>query len=140
VSARLTDQDRRDRAIPEAALQASIVETGAYLGWHAVHWRPMQNRRGVWQVPFEGRLGKGWPDLTMVQPERGRLIFAELKREVGLLSQDQETVLDLLRQLAGPRDVGGIVVPTVEVYVWRPSDIRDPIEQSAVFAVLSRRP
>jgi hypothetical protein len=140
VSARLTAQDRADREVTEAALQLRIVETAAWLGWHSAHWRALQNRRGIWQVPVEGGLGKGWPDLTLLHPDRRRIIFAELKRQEKPLEPDQERVLGMLRQLVGPREVGGIVVPTVEVYVWRPSDIRDPIEESTVFAILRSRP
>lgn len=130
--ARLSPAELRDREFSEAAFQRGIVETAAWLGWSAVHWRPLQNRRGIWQVPFEGQLGKGWPDLTLVHPERGRLIFAECKRQLGVLSMDQIRVLDVLRELV--TDDGRI-----EVHVWKPSDFRDPIEESEVYRVLSRR-
>jgi hypothetical protein len=46
-----------------------------------------------------------------------RLLFAELKREKGKLSAEQEAWLEDLRR-----------VPGVEVYVWRPGDM-DEIAQ-----------
>ena len=58
----------------------------------------------------------GYPDLTMWNVEQKRLIFAELKREKGKLSESQKVVLSELETLG------------VEVYVWRPSDFDDIIE------------
>ena len=74
-----------------------------------------------------------------------RLVFAELKTERGELEPAQERVLDVLRATAGPdtAEVYGVPEPRrdagsgrIEVYVWRPSDFRDPIEDSAVFRIL----
>ena len=50
----------------------------------------------------------GEPDLRMVRPPR--VIFAELKREKGKVSEKQQEALELLRQCPG-----------VETYLWRPS-------------------
>lgn len=51
----------------------------------------------------------GIPDLTLIHP-RGRVIFAELKRDTGQATAQQREVLDALRR-AG-----------VEAYLWRPRD------------------
>ena len=51
----------------------------------------------------------GAPDLRMVRPFR--VIFAEVKRELGKLTPQQEEAINLLR-----------LCPGVEVYVWRRSD------------------
>jgi len=48
--------------------------------------------------------------------QQGRLIFAELKREKGVLSVAQKQVLAELGTLG------------VEVYVWRPSDFDDIVD------------
>ena len=58
----------------------------------------------------------GYPDLTMWNVQQGRLIFAELKREKGVLSVAQKQVLAELGTLG------------VEVYVWRPSDFDDIVD------------
>jgi len=139
MSHRLSAQDVADRRVTEEALQRGILELASWLGWHAVHWRPLQNRRGRWQVPFEGSLGRGWPDLTLVQPVWRRLVFAEVKRQLGIVSPEQIRVLELLGELAGDEPaIGG--PPLIAVAIWRPSDFRDPIEASEVYRVLSARP
>jgi hypothetical protein len=125
------------RARPEAAFQAGVVELAGLQGWLCYH--PPDN------VPVTARSGRkyvqnvqaGYPDLTLV---RGvRLIFAELKAEKGRVSEAQETWLDCLRRVAVavngiaapardavaglPRDVAeSYMVPSIEVYVWHPSD------------------
>ena len=109
---RLTDQQRADRALPGGDLQTQITDLAEIYGWKWCHWRPLQNRRGFWQVPVEGPLGAGWPDLFMAHPTRGRVLAVEVKREVGdPLTGDQVYVHEILRR-AG-----------IEVVVWRPSDM-----------------
>lgn len=69
----------------------------------------------------------GWPDLTLVRRRDRRLIFAELKRENGELSSRQAAVLDLLRCLERDPSEFGLLgrgsLPTVQVFVWRPSQL-----------------
>lgn len=66
----------------------------------------------VYSIPDSRRATlAGWPDLTLIRKSDRRLVFAELKREKGRVSESQATVLDTLRALE-----------TVEVYVWRPSE------------------
>ena len=65
----------------------------------------------IYSVPDSRRVSlSGYPDLTMWHVNQGRLIFAELKREKGKLSESQKIVLSELGTLG------------VEVYLWRPSD------------------
>jgi hypothetical protein len=59
----------------------------------------------------------GYPDLTMWNVDQKRLIFAELKREKGKVSESQKVVLSELSQLT-----------QCEVYIWRPSDFDNIIE------------
>lgn len=54
---------------------------------------------------------RGFPDLVLVNPEQGRVIFAELKSEKGKVTEDQRECLDALKAC------GQIV------YVWRPADV-----------------
>lgn len=59
------------------------------------------------------RSAPGFPDIVAVHPQRGGVIFAELKTETGRLSRAQIHWLDTLRE-AGAR-----------AYLWRPSDWDD---------------
>ena len=53
---------------------------------------------------------KGFPDLLVVTA--GRIMYRELKRELGRLSPEQEDWRDAIRRAGGDWDV------------WRPSDLR----------------
>ncbi len=105
----------------EADLLRAVTDLASILGWSYVHFRPAQTSRG-WRTPVTGPLGKGWPDLTLVRPRDGRLIFAELKAEGGKLSAEQHDVMTILRNLEDRRDAPeswrGITVAT-----WRPADL-----------------
>jgi hypothetical protein len=95
----------------EADLQRCVTDMAALFGWSHVHFRPAQTRKG-WRVPVEGPLGAGWPDLVLVRVRDRRLLFVELKRELGQVSADQAAVLAALGAVA-------------EAVVWRPSDLTD---------------
>lgn len=114
----LTEQQRADRALTEREFQGQVTDIAALYGWSFVHFRPAKTDRG-WRVPVEGPLGKGWPDLVLVQPQRGRTLAVELKREQGYgLTADQEYVHRIL-------EAGGW-----RVAVWRPSDLSSGLVQS----------
>lgn len=142
--ARLTDDERRWRALSEADFQRQVTDLATALGWTWCHWRPLRNGRGIWQVPVEGPLGRGWPDLTLVRVRDRRLVFAELKREDQDPEPHQVAVLELLDALGPddaewPRDwrelgesVARLGLPRVEAHVWRPSDLADPWEESVI--------
>ena len=69
----------------------------------------------VYSIPDSRRASmKGYPDITAWRVEDQRLLFVELKREKGRVSEAQIYVLDSLRALAPRIDC--------EVYIWRPSD------------------
>lgn len=164
---RLTAEERTLRAVPERDFQRQVCDLAELLGWTWCHWRPLRNGRGIWQVPVEGPLGKGWPDLTLVRARDRRLIFAELKREDQDPSPDQIAVLEQLELAVGqdascgdgphidrarfgdqPEGFGrwlsagkpearfACCPPLIEVYVWRPSDLADPIETSTIGRIL----
>lgn len=83
--------------MPERDLLDFALDAAAKFGWFAYH-------------TFDSRRSSGgFPDLVLVR--RGRLIFAELKRERENPRPDQQAWLDLLSG-----------VPAVDVHVWRPSD------------------
>jgi hypothetical protein len=72
--------------------------------------------RAFWWRRFHTWLSKhspaGFPDEVLCRPPR--LVFAELKSERGKLSAEQEAWLEDLRG-----------VPGVEVYVWKPADMKE---------------
>jgi hypothetical protein len=126
---RLTDVERAERKVSGGDLQRQITDLATMFGWAWLHIRPGLRANGRWYVPVEGLLGKGWPDLTLVRG--GRLVFAELKRQTDdAITPEQDFVLGLLRLLDYRPE------PSIEVHIWRPSDLRDPIETSPIYEVL----
>lgn len=107
MAKRLTDQERLLRAISEAAFQRDVEKVLKRFGWlyfHAPDNKP--NRFGQIQ-----NIKAGFPDLCAVRGDR--VVYAELKRQLGVVSEDQEKWHEALRN-AGQ-----------EVYVWRPSDMEE---------------
>ena len=85
-------------AITEAQLQSNVEQLARATGWEAYHpWLSVHS-------------AGGYPDLTMVNPDQKRVVWAELKREGGKLSKKQVYWIGLLK-MAG-----------FECYVWYPSD------------------
>lgn len=83
--------------VTEKAFMQTVIDAARLAGWLVYH-------------PFDSRRSEpGYPDLTLVHPERG-LVFAELKTARGRLSAAQVRWLTAIGQ-AGAR-----------AYVWRPDD------------------
>jgi len=93
--------------VSEAAF-ADVVENLLTLhGWRWIHYEPAIRQSGLWATPLRG--ARGFPDYFAIRD--GRIIIAEIKRENGRLSRAQtEWIAELERS-------------SVEVYVWRPSDV-----------------
>ena len=83
----------------EADFQNTVIELAELHRWLVYHTHDSR------------RSAPGFPDLTMVRD--GKLVFAELKTEQGLLTDDQWNWVEELRQA---RQL---------MYVWRPSDWRE---------------
>ena len=115
----LTPQQRLDRAVTEAELLSFVLQAARLFGWLSFHARPAWSAKGF-RTPVQGD-GKGFVDVVLAHPQRG-VIFAELKRERGVLSPEQERWIAALRT-SGQR-----------VEVWRPSN------RDAITAALSGRP
>jgi hypothetical protein len=120
-----------------------VTDLAEAYGWTWCHWRPLRNGRGIWQVPVEGPLGKGWPDLTLLRTRDRRLIFAELKRENEDPKPEQgraraAPVAGLCRAARADiaEEIRGARGTAIEVHVWRPSDLADPIEGSVIGRIL----
>lgn len=110
MRARLTDQERRDRALLEKDFRAQVDELATILGYGYMHVDPLRTAGGIWKTPTHGTLGKGWLDSLYIHGRTGRTIYAEFKKQLGKTSPDQDRVLAFLRG-AG-----------LEAYLWRPSD------------------
>lgn len=92
--------------LTEKEWQQQVVKLARTLNWRIYH-------------TFDSRRSQpGFPDLVLV---RDRVIYVELKRESGRLTDPQHSWLTDLR------DAGA------EVYLWRPSDLQ------AAGQVLARR-
>lgn len=125
---------------PEYALQSQIAELAHLLGWETIAFRPALTKRG-YRTPGTGSMARGWPDMTLVRARDRRLIFAELKSDVGRLSDDQKRVLEVLSALAGdywqPVQVHAdgstnwalAAHLKIEVHVWKPKDF-DRIQET----------
>lgn len=112
MSARLTPEQKRDRAMTEAELLEGVLKLARMYGWRVAHFRPCQTGRG-WRTPVQAD-GAGFPDLVMVRGSR--IIVAELKRELGP-STDAQVAWLLAFEDAG-----------VAAYTWRPSGIPEIAE------------
>ena len=104
-------------ALTEKQWQATVVELAEHLGWTWVHFptvlhtrRDRASETGFvhrYKTPSQGPLGHGWPDLVLV---RDRVLFVELKKRGGGLSEDQVRVRDILR------------TAEAEWHLWFPAD------------------
>jgi len=86
--------------VTEKQLQSDIIRIAKRCGWKVYHTH--DSRRSEY----------GYPDLTMVR--RDRLIFAELKRELGKPTPEQSEWLEDLSMVLG-----------AEVYIWRPQEMNE---------------
>lgn len=93
----------------EAKLQTSVIGRAKRRGWVVAHAGKGQvGENKVFITP----MAPGWPDLTLAKAGH-RLIFMELKRETGEVSEEQWFWLGLLNH-CGARAI-----------VVRPSDLRE---------------
>ena len=108
--------------ITEKDFQATVIDLARTYGWFVYHQVDMgfqDPTTGKWK--HSRRIGPGFPDLVLVHPKWGQLIFAELKAEKGKIKPHQQEWLDAL-PTARSKDKPG---HTHMVAVWRPSDLDD---------------
>ena len=98
-----------------------VIDLAKHHGWLVAHFRPAQMRSGRWATLMMG--DPGFPDLVLAR--RGRVIFAELKKEDGAVKPSQRRWLEELGEYGG---LGDTLVGVYDVFVWRPSD-RPTIEK-----------
>ncbi len=91
----------------EAEFQQQVIELAHLLGWRHNFTRRSIGKGRKWVTATSV---VGWPDLTLWSERQRRIAFAELKRQDGKVTPDQEAVL------------ASLAAAGIEVYVWRPSD------------------
>lgn len=97
----------------ESDFQNQIIDLARMFGWKIAHFRPAFTSKG-YRTPVQGD-GAGYPDCCLVKGRR--LIFAELKRSGGKLSEKQQEWLEVLKASC-----------RAEVYVWYPEDFEKIVE------------
>src|SRR5262249_41205651 len=85
-----------NEAITEAQFQTDVIAYALLHGWLPYHTHDSQ------------RSHPGFPDLVLVSPRAGRLVFAELKTMRGRISSHQRNWIAALGAVGQ------------EVYIWRP--------------------
>lgn len=113
----MTDAVLRMPQMTERDFQRSMIDLAHMLGWRVAHFRPAKTAKG-WRTPVEAD-GAGWPDLILCRGDR--IIAAELKAGRNKTTAQQD---DWLARLAATG---------VEVFVWRPENLRNSNE---IFEVL----
>lgn len=130
---------------PEEQLARQILDLAALTGWRVFR---VENSTRVIRRPGGAHVrvrnvnaqGVGYPDLTLVHAKRRRLIFVELKRDLGprggaqhndsATSPEQQVWLADLEAVAAAVAPDPVTLPpgapigpgAVTVHVWRPSD------------------
>lgn len=102
-------------AMPEAVLLQRVRELARVYSWLCYHTHRSE------------RSEPGFPDLTLVHPKTNRLVFAELKKEKGHLTDHQKTWHQaLLGVWVRIEDVDALddrCQPIFSAHIWRPSDL-----------------
>ena len=74
-------------SLTEADWMGWVVDLAHWHGWKVAHFRPARTQHG-WRTAGQYD-AKGWPDLVLVNPERGGVLFREVKSDTGRLDDDQ---------------------------------------------------
>jgi hypothetical protein len=92
--------------VNEEQWQERVVQAAKWAGWTVAHFR---SGSGRYETPVQYD-AQGFPDLLLVHPRRGRVLYRELKVTHRRLPDSQKRWLDTL-QAAGE-----------DAAVWRPAD------------------
>lgn len=99
----------------EAEFQAAIVQAARRRGWVVNHTYRAKLADGTWRTTTTVR---GWPDLTLIHPDQGRIVFLEVKKHRGDRDPDQLRTIALLQRVGG----------NVEAYFVEPTDWADVLD------------
>ena len=97
----------------EADFERAVVDLAHLWDWKVAGFRPARTKQG-WRTAVKYD-GAGYPDLTMCQPKRRLIIFAELKSDKGYLSDEQIVWRETITQSAWE-------TADVRYYNWKPAD------------------
>lgn len=86
--------------LSERDMLRTVIDAARLKGWLVAHFRPALTQRGTWITAVQGD-GKGFPDLVLAHPKRGKILYVELKSERGKLSVEQTRWLDVLSRAGG---------------------------------------
>lgn len=104
MSAPLTAREKLLRAVTERQFQRQVEGFLNLYGWRFYHAPDNVPRNG-----HAAKITPGFPDLCAVRGRR--MLYAELKREAGRTTADQDAWL------------ADLAVAGAETYVWRPRDL-----------------
>jgi hypothetical protein len=111
--------DQLAHAMSEDQLLDAVIEFAEWHHWLVDHPRPARTKAG-WATPLQGDAGR--PDLLMAHPT-GRVITAELKSEIGRLSEAQKRWNEALAAAGRRAAVASRTEDMVYAhFIWRPSD------------------
>jgi len=105
----VTGRARAEATLSEADWQRWVMDLARLHRWRVAHYRPAPTKSGRYATPVSGHVGA--PDLILARD--GVVLLAELKREGGKTSPDQDEWLRHLGQHGR---------------LWRPSDRDDVLE------------
>lgn len=74
--------------LSERDFQRAVIDLAHTFGWKIAHFRTAMNARGAHMTPVGGD-GKGWPDLVLVHPAAGLILYRELKSATGHIESAQ---------------------------------------------------
>lgn len=97
TAGRVAEKRAKHPLLTEKRWMAQVIALARMLGYRVYHTWDSRHSQG------------GFPDLVLVR--RPRVIFAELKREDGRVTREQQAWIDELRACGQ------------EVHIWRPSDL-----------------
>lgn len=131
-------------ALTERQFMTNLIRDARQMGWGiaansqakldaelAAYGQPAEPIEGlIFHPGFSLGSESGWPDLVLVRRRDRRLIFAELKSDIGKVTARQEAVLELLRAFAHDPETA---LPDrgdvwIQVFVWRPADWPEIVE------------
>lgn len=101
----------------ESDFTETVIELAQWTGWLVHHDRPARTKDS-WRTAVQG--DAGFPDLVLAKA--GRVIFAELKSNSGVVSSAQR---EWLSALGWGRTNDDHPPRRIRTFVWRPSDMAE---------------
>lgn len=128
---------RKPGDITETQFATQVEDLLTRFGWRWLHIKPAMMPMGGWASRMNEE-GKGFPDYCAVRPPR--LLFVELKDRLSKTTAEQDGWLGDLKECIKyvtliPLKQGKLqlpphskLIPSIEVYLWRPADLESIME------------